>query len=86
MNVISRTSIFLAASLACALLQGCQTTKPSPIDELSLHEGLERVDSKAAEAVFRRPDAKMSVYSKVLLRPRCRPWCGLRSAWIRRAQ
>src|SRR5688572_23066968 len=64
-----RPMLLAATVLACALLQGCQTQKASPIDELSLHEGLERVDSKTADAVFRRPDANMSTYSKLLLRP-----------------
>ncbi|HJY36951.1 MAG TPA: DUF3313 family protein [Steroidobacteraceae bacterium] len=71
MNIsIHRQTLLAATALACALLQGCQTTpKASPIDELSLHEGLERVDSKTADAVFRRPDANMATYSKLLLRP-----------------
>lgn len=30
---------------------------------------MERVDNKVVDAVFRRPDARMSVYSKVILRP-----------------
>jgi hypothetical protein len=64
-----KTMLIGAAALACALLSGCQATRPSPIDELSLHEGLQRVDSKAVDAVFRRPDATMSVYNKLLLRP-----------------
>src|SRR3954470_5972035 len=59
----------VAAALACAWLSACTTTKPSPIDELSLQEGLQRVDSKVADAVYRRPEARMSEYSKVLLRP-----------------
>jgi hypothetical protein len=70
MNISNcRPTLLAAAALACALLQGCQAQKPSPIDELSLHEGLQRVDSKTADAVFRRPDANMSIYSKLLLRP-----------------
>jgi hypothetical protein len=64
-----KPTLLAATALACALLQGCQTQKPSPIDELSLHEGLQRVDSKTADSVFRRPDAKMSTYTKLLLRP-----------------
>ena len=65
-----RPMLIAATALTCALLQGCQTTpKASPIDELSLHEGLERVASKTADAVFRRPDANMATYSKLLLRP-----------------
>lgn len=59
----------LAATAACALLVGCQTTRPSPIDEPSTQEGLVRVENKAVDALYRRPDANMSVYSKLLLRP-----------------
>jgi hypothetical protein len=58
----------VAAALACALLAACQTNKPSPIDEASLQEGLQRVDSKAVDAVFRRPEARLTEYSKLLLR------------------
>lgn len=58
-----------AAALACTLLSSCATTQQSPIDELSVQEGLQRVDKKGVDAVFRRPDARMSVYSKLLLRP-----------------
>jgi Protein of unknown function (DUF3313) len=58
-----------AAALACALLQACQSNKASPIDEMSLREGLQRVDNRSVDAVFRRPEARMSVYSKLLLRP-----------------
>lgn len=59
----------LAAAIAFAALEGCQTTKSSPIDELSLHDGLERIDSKTVDALFRRPGADLSVYSKLLMRP-----------------
>jgi hypothetical protein len=69
MNIVKYRPTLFATALACALLQGCQATKPSPIDELSLHEGLERVDNKSVDAVFRRPDARMSTYSTLLLRP-----------------
>jgi hypothetical protein len=70
MNTIRSKPTLVAAALACALLAGCTTTaKQSPIDELSLQEGLVRVDSKVADAVYRRPEARMSTYSKVLLRP-----------------
>jgi predicted component of type VI protein secretion system len=69
MNIVRSKPALVAAVFACALLSGCQSSKPSPIDELSLQEGLQRVDSKVADAVFRRPDARMGTYSKVLLRP-----------------
>jgi hypothetical protein len=61
--------LITSAALACTLLSGCATTTQSPIDELSQQEGLQRVDKKGVDAVFRRPEAKMSTYSKLLLRP-----------------
>ena len=67
MNMNASTTI-IAAALACALLAGCQTNKSSPIDEASLQEGLQRVDSKVADAVYRRPEARLTEYSKLLLR------------------
>jgi hypothetical protein len=61
--------LFAATALACVLLAGCQSNQPSPIDELSLQEGLQRVENKTVDAVFRRPEARMSTYSRLLLRP-----------------
>ena len=58
----------VAATLSCALLAGCQSTQPSPIDDVSKQEGLERVDSKVVDAVFRRPEARLTEYSKLLLK------------------
>jgi hypothetical protein len=69
MNTIRPKPALLVAALACTWLAGCTSTKTSPIDELSLQEGLQRVDSKVADAVYRRPEARMSTYTKVLLRP-----------------
>lgn len=69
MNSIHRNWPNLAAAFACVLVQGCQTTKTSPIEEASLHDGLVRVENKAVDAVYRRPEARMSEYSKLLLRP-----------------
>lgn len=69
MNIFRSQPALIAAALACSLLAGCQSNKPSPIDELSLQEGLQKVDSKVVDAVYRRPDARMATYSKVLLRP-----------------
>jgi hypothetical protein len=64
-----RSMLFGITALACAALSGCQSNKPSPIDEMSVREGLERVENKAVDAVFRRPEARMTTYSKLLLRP-----------------
>jgi hypothetical protein len=68
MNTTRCRQLLLGAALTCAL-HGCQSTKPNAIDELSLQEGLVRVDTKAVDAAFRRPEARMSTYSKLLLRP-----------------
>lgn len=64
-----KAKLLSTAALACALLSGCASTQMSPIDELSLQEGLQRVDSKVVDAVYRRPEANMAVYNKLLLRP-----------------
>ena len=70
MNISRHKTILLStAALACTLLSGCATTKPSPLDELSMQEGLQRVDSKTVDSVYRRPEATMAVYNKLLLRP-----------------
>jgi Protein of unknown function (DUF3313) len=69
MSITQRKLTLFVAALACAL-QGCQTTsKPNALDELSMHEGLVRVDNKSVDSVYRRPEARMGVYSKLLLRP-----------------
>jgi hypothetical protein len=53
----------LSAMLACA------TGRPSPIDEPSTLEGLQRVEVKGIDAVYRRPGANLSAYNKLLLHP-----------------
>ncbi|HWK52667.1 MAG TPA: DUF3313 family protein [Steroidobacter sp.] len=58
----------LAAAVLCGL-GACQTTRQSPIDELSTQEGLERVEVKGVDAVYRRPGANLSPYNKLLVRP-----------------
>jgi hypothetical protein len=56
---------------ACALtfVGGCQANRPTPIDELSTHDGLVRVETTAVDAAYKRPDASLARYSKLLLRP-----------------
>ena len=68
MNITRCRRLLLCAALACTL-PGCQSTKPNALDELSLQEGLVRIDNKAVDAAYRRPEARMSTYSKLLLRP-----------------
>lgn len=58
------SSIALAAFLC-----GCASTPSSPIDESSVSEGLERVANKAVDALYKRPGATLTGYSKLLLRP-----------------
>jgi Protein of unknown function (DUF3313) len=62
----------LSSIATCTLLGACQTTGPSPseqIDQAATEEGLVRVKTKAADAVYKRPEATLTAYSKVLLHP-----------------
>lgn len=69
MNVkLYRLSICCSLA-AFALLQGCESTRPSPIDEASKKEGLEQVPSKTVDALYRRPGASLKGYSKLLMKP-----------------
>jgi hypothetical protein len=61
-------AVLLATSVLCGLL-ACQTSKQSPIDELSTQEGLQRVDVKGVDAVYRRPGANLTPYNKLLVQP-----------------
>lgn len=61
-------NVLLAAAVLCGL-GACQTTRQSPIDELSTQEGLERVEVKGVDAVYRRPGANLAPYNKLLVRP-----------------
>lgn len=59
----------LLCGCAVAALAGCQSTRPSPIDEASTLDGLVRVDTRAVDAAYKRPEASLAPYSKLLLRP-----------------
>ncbi len=63
------SALALLSAIAVCGLAGCQTTKSSPIDELATQEGLERVEVKGVDAVYRRPGANLSAYNKLLVRP-----------------
>lgn len=58
----------LSTTVVCGLV-ACQTTKQSPIDELSTQEGLQRAEVKGVDAVYRRPGANLAPYNKLLVRP-----------------
>jgi Protein of unknown function (DUF3313) len=64
-NNLACTALLAALTLAA----GCQTTKPSPIDQASTEDGLVRVQTNAVDAVYKRPEATLKGYSKLLLRP-----------------
>jgi hypothetical protein len=61
----------LIAVAASALLAACQSTPSgtAPLDELSTSEGLTKVDSKAVDLLYRRPNASLAGYSKFLIKP-----------------
>lgn len=58
-------------ALSFAFVMGCQTTSKGlePLDELANEEGLVRVESKAVDVLYTRPEATLAGYSKLLLRP-----------------
>jgi hypothetical protein len=57
-------------TIACVIvLQACTSTAPSPIDEASINEGLERVPNKTVDALYRRPGATLTAYKKLMMRP-----------------
>ena len=49
------------------MVSACSTTKTTPIDEASTLEGLQRVEVKGIDAVFRKPGADYSQYSKIMV-------------------
>lgn len=59
------------ASVVAALwlLAGCQTVQQTPIDDVSTHDGLVKAQVKGVDAVFKRPQANLAAYDKILLRP-----------------
>jgi hypothetical protein len=59
----------LTTIAALGLISACQSNRPSPIDEPSTQEGLVRVETKAVNAAYRRPDALLTGYNKLLLQP-----------------
>ncbi len=70
MNVSCKLgSMALGPMVALLLLEGCQTSGPSPIDDPSTREGLVRVEHANIDAVYRRPATTLSMYSRLLLRP-----------------
>lgn len=51
-------------------LMGCQSNQGlEPLDQLANEEGLVRVESKAVDVLYTRPEASLAGYSKLLLQP-----------------
>ncbi len=60
---------FAYALAALWLLAGCQTVQKSPIDDASTHDGLVKAEIKGVDAVYKKPQANLTAYDKILLRP-----------------
>jgi hypothetical protein len=61
----------LLTIVGLSLLGACQTTTKglAPLDELANGEGLTRVESKSVDVLYRRPNASLASYTKLLIRP-----------------
>jgi len=57
------------AFAALWLLAGCQTVQQTPIDNVSSQDGMVKVDVKGVDAVYKKPQANLTAYDKILLRP-----------------
>lgn len=65
-----RTRTWRAFQTLClAALMGACGTVGTPIDKVSTEDGLERVEMKGFDAVYRKPNVDVSKYDKLLLRP-----------------
>ena len=64
-----KTARLAYAVAALWLLAGCQTVQQTPIDDASSHDGLVKAEVKGVDAVYKRPQANLSAYDKILLRP-----------------
>ena len=62
-----RLATVMLIGAAYCLLSACQSMSASPIDERSSLDGLQRVKKSGIDAVFRRPGADLSKYSKLLV-------------------
>lgn len=61
---------FSLCALAMLMMLGCETTKGlEPLDELANEEGLVRVESKVVDVLYKRPEASLAGYSKLMLVP-----------------
>jgi hypothetical protein len=56
------------ALLLAATLVACSSTRPTTIDEPATMEGLQRVDVKGIDAVYRKPGTDFGRYRRLLMR------------------
>jgi Protein of unknown function (DUF3313) len=72
MNFRNFILMTLSSIATCTLLAACQSTGSSAskqLDQAATEDGLVRVETKAVDAVYKRPEATLTAYSKVLLHP-----------------
>lgn len=58
-----------APVLLALLLVSCASQQATPIDQTSTEDGLERVAVKGFDAAYRKPQADLSTYNRILLKP-----------------
>jgi hypothetical protein len=69
MNITKLKWVILVSFVAPALLLASHSSRSGPADELATEEGLVKVQTKAVNALYRRPGATLSGYNKLLLHP-----------------
>lgn len=69
MNRPAAFACLFAAALALGGYQVAVGASKSPIDEMSLNQGLVRVKSRNVDALYKVPEANLSGYTKLLLQP-----------------
>lgn len=68
MNLVRSAAVSMILP-GCLFIAGCEATRTTPIDEPSTREGLVRIQSNVVDAAYKRPEASLASYSKLLLRP-----------------
>lgn len=70
---MNHAALSVLVGLAVACLTACtgasQTSERTPIDAPSTFDGLQRVQNGRLQTVYRSPNAKLSAYTKLLVRP-----------------
>jgi hypothetical protein len=69
MHTKKLTWVVLVSFAAVAALLASPSSRASPADDLASEEGLVKVETKAVNALYRRPGATLGGYNKLLLHP-----------------